>query len=278
VTAFSRRDGGARLADRPQGPHSLSMDAFHERGFVVLPGIAPAATVGAMRERALADLAGDVAPVEREADVGYPGAPASPDAPGGRTVRRLLRAADRDPVFRDWALAGPHLPAVARALADPPVRFCQTHHDCVMTKHPVHSSDTGWHRDVRYWSFARPHLVTAWLALTEETNPMGSLSVVPGSHRLDLAPDRFDAAQFLDEGHPDNAALLRRAVSVELQPGDVLLFHARLLHRASRNHTDRPKLAAVFTYLGGANARIPGSRSARRPALPAGVAETVGAR
>ena len=220
-----------------------------------------------MRARAEAALAADRGPLEREADVGYPGAPDSSEAPGGRTVRRLLRAYGRDDAFREHVHDPALVARVAAALKEEPVRFCPAHHNCVMTKQPTHSSDTGWHRDIRYWSFARPNLVTAWLALTEETSAQGSLWVVPGSHRLDLDAERFDAMSFLDPKHPENAALLREAVCVELAPGDLLLFHARLLHFATRNHTGRPKLAAVFTFFGGDNAPTPGTRSASIPAI-----------
>ncbi|MEO0321644.1 MAG: phytanoyl-CoA dioxygenase family protein [Myxococcota bacterium] len=238
------------------------MDPFARQGFDVVRGAVPRARVAAMRARAEADLAADLGPLEREAAVGYPGAPESESAPGGRTVRRLLRAYARDAAFREHVHDPTIVARVAAALGEEPVRFCPAHHNCVMTKQPTHSSDTGWHRDIRYWSFARPNLVTTWLALTEESSEQGSLWVVPGSHRLDLEAERFDAMSFLDPDRPENAVLLREAVSVELAPGDLLLFHARLLHFATRNHTARPKLAAVFTFLGGDNAPVPGTRSA----------------
>lgn len=240
---------------------------FRERGFAVARGVVASDDVAAMRQRALDDLQADRGPLEREADVGYPGAPASREAPGGSTVRRLLDAYDRGDAFRRWV----HDPRLAEALgaclAEAP-SFCPNHHNCVMTKMPRHSSDTGWHRDVRYWRFERPELVTAWLALTPESSPQGSLCLLPGSHRLELADDRFDDDQFLDETRPDNRALLEGVEQVELAPGDVLLFHARLFHRATRNFTDRPKLAAVFTFFGASNAPLPGTKSARRASMP----------
>ncbi|MEM1413909.1 MAG: phytanoyl-CoA dioxygenase family protein [Myxococcota bacterium] len=238
------------------------MTPFAEAGFELLRGAVPPERVAAMRAVAERDLAADRGPIEREADVGYPGAPASLDAPGGRTVRRLLRAYDRDEVFRTHVHDPALVARIGEALGEAPVRFSPAHHNCVMTKQPTHSSDTGWHRDIRYWSFERPELVTTWLALTVETSERGSLRVVPGSHRLDLPSERFDDASFLDPEHPENQALLEASVGIELAPGDLLLFHARLLHHATRNHTPHPKLAAVFTFFGASNAPMPGTRSA----------------
>lgn len=245
----------------------IDSDDFARRGFAVARGMVPAAAVDAMRDRALADLDAEAGPLEREADVGYPGAPTSVEAPGGRTVRRLLEAYDRGPSFRAWVHDPTLVDTLARCLDERP-RFCPNHHNCVMTKMPRFSSDTGWHRDLRYWRFERPELVTAWLALTPESSPQGSLCLLPGSHRLDLADERFDEAEFLDLSHPDNEPLAATAEQVELTPGDVLFFHARLFHHATRNHTDRPKLAAVFTFLGESNAPVPGTKSARRPSVP----------
>ena len=73
---------------------------FTRDGYAIVRGLVPAATVARMREIALAHLAEPRSPVEYEADTQYPGAPASLDAPGGRTVRRLLQAYARDAVFR----------------------------------------------------------------------------------------------------------------------------------------------------------------------------------
>jgi phytanoyl-CoA hydroxylase len=54
---------------------------------------------------------------------------------------------------------------------------------------------------------------------------------------------------------------------VNLDPGDVLFFHAKLLHAASRNYTSQTKYSAVFTFHGPDNAPLPGTRSAELPEL-----------
>ncbi|MEM9693065.1 MAG: phytanoyl-CoA dioxygenase family protein [Myxococcota bacterium] len=243
-------------------------ESFARRGYEVARGFVDPAHVEAMRSLALAHLAADQGPLEREAEVGYPGAPSSVDAEGGGTVRRLLSAYARGAPFRGFV----HDPRLRKKLesylGDTPVAFSPNHHNCIMTKQPRYSSDTGWHRDVRYWHFERPHLVNAWLALTEESSPNGSLRFLPGTHRLDLPDERFDEAQFLRPEHRDNRALIEQAQSVELAPGDVLFFHARLFHFATRNFTDTPKLSAVFTFFGGRNRPLPHTKSARSPAIP----------
>jgi phytanoyl-CoA hydroxylase len=244
----------------PLSPEQLQH--FAEEGFLVLGGLVDAATCARMRDEARAQVQRTPDPAEYEADVAYPGAPSSRDAEGGRTVRRLLQAHARGPLFAGW-LEDARVLGAASQLLGGPVKQARAHHNCIMTKQPRFSSDTGWHKDARYWRFAEPELVTSWLALGREYPENGGLMVLPGTHRMPLAPERYDAAQFLRTELPENAALLTRRVHVQLEPGDVLLFHARLLHAASRNHTGETKYSVVATYRRLDNLPVAGTRSAQ---------------
>lgn len=234
---------------------------FREDGFVIVRGMAPAHQCQRILAVARAHLARETAPVEYEAQLHYPGAPDSLDAPGGHTVRRLLQACARDPVFREWG-AGAPVAARLRQLLGEDVRLAQAHHNCVMTKQPRYSSVTGWHQDIRYWSFQRPELVSVWLALGHETPDNGCLSFIPGSHALSYARDRLDQALFLRENLPENQALIAKRVTPQLEAGDVVFFHCRTFHAAGANRTDAAKFSLVFTYRAGDNAPLPGTRSA----------------
>jgi phytanoyl-CoA hydroxylase len=240
------------------------LNTLREQGFVVARSYASPAQYQALRGLAQAQLDQAVGPVEYEADLAYPGAPVSRQAEGGGTVRRLLDAYARDPLFAAWATS----PVVADAMRNyfgQPAVLSRAHHNCVMTKHPRFGSLTGWHRDIRYWSFDREDLISTWLALGPETAHNGGLWLVPGSHAMDLRAERFDAAQFLREDLPENAALIGTAVSPELEPGDVLFFHCRTLHAAGRNQSDRVKLSVVHTYHAADTHPRPGTRSASKP-------------
>jgi len=253
------------MAETGFSPQALQ--CFAETGFVIERGLLADAQRLRMLAAAERDLAALRQPLEYEAELRYPGAPPSLDAPGGQTVRRLLQACARDPVFREAATAA----AVAirlRQLLGPAVVLAQAHHNCVMTKHPQYGSQTLWHRDIRYWSYARPELVSVWFALGGERAGNGGLMVIPGSHRMEFTAERLDAAQFLRTDLAQNQALLAGKVDVELEPGDVLFFHCRLLHAAGANRSDRIKFSPVFTYRALDNPPLPGSRSASLPDLP----------
>lgn len=249
---------------------ALESRSFDRDGYLVVRGLCREPLRQALLETSRAHLEPVLGPVEYEADVGYPGSPTHRGAEGGDTPRRLLNAYSRDDAFRCWSTGravGDHL----RALFErQDILLSQSHHNCVMTKHPGYSSATLWHQDIRYWSFDRPELISVWLALGSETARNGALKVIPGSHRFDLDRGRLDGALFLRPELEENRSLIEDALAVELEPGDALFFHCRLFHAAGMNLTEEVKLSAVFTYHTSDNAPIPDTRSALMPGIPLG--------
>lgn len=241
--------------------------AFARDGFVIQRGMANADLVKRLRETAQQQLDEHIAPVEYEADVGYPGAPPSRDDDGGRTIRRLHNAYARDDCFREWAGHSEVVGVLQDILAEKQVLLSQAHHNCIMTKQPGFSSETNWHQDIRYWAFDRPELVSVWLALGSETKDNGCLWLLPGSHRWELEYNRFDDAKFLRKDLTENEPLLKTAVAAELQAGDVLFFHAKTFHAAGRNRAEQTKFSLVFTYHGPEVHAEPGTRSAHAPEI-----------
>lgn len=236
------------------------IEHFRREGWLLLPGLVPAS----VREDLLAvsadHLRRAVPPVEYEAELGYPGAPASLDAPGGRTIRRLRGAWQRDEVVRRQA-GDPDVLARLRQLLGEDIRLTLAHHNCVMTKHPGYGTATGWHRDIRYWSFQRNELISVWLALGAERASNGALLVIPGSHRIAVQPHQLDELDFLRPDVEENKALFAQGRVVEMEPGDVLFFHSGLFHAAGRNDGDAVKHSLVFAYRDAKNLPLPGTRS-----------------
>jgi phytanoyl-CoA hydroxylase len=240
---------------------SEQVNQFAREGYLILRSLASESQVHEMLNVSMQHLHAQIEPIEYEAEVGYPGAPASLDAPGGRTARRLRNAWQRHECFRRWA-ADPALVAMLRTLLNEPVCISLAHHNCVMTKHPQYGTATGWHRDIRYWSFTRPDLISVWLALGEEQAGNGGLSFLPGTHRLPIQREQMDALDFLRPEHSANQQLFARSESPTLQAGDVVLFHSGLFHAAGINRSDHVKASVVFAYRAQSNLPLPGSKSA----------------
>jgi phytanoyl-CoA hydroxylase len=250
-------------APRVQSPHETQIATLRRDGFVVVPQFLPGDALEALKSLALSQLAARVPPLELEADLKYPGAPPSQQAAGGRTVRRLLDAYGRDPLFARWGVAA-GIGDWMRAYFAEDVMMSRAHHNCLMTKHPRYGSMTGWHRDIRYWSFEREDLVSVWMALGEERSDNGGLWFVPRSHAMRFGEGQFDEAKFFRLDLPENAEIVRPAVSPRLAPGDAVFFHCNVLHSAGQNRSDAVKLSLVYTYHGLSNAPKAGTRSASK--------------
>ncbi len=240
---------------------------FHRDGYLKIPQLLGHDTCEEMRRIAAEHVRVQLAPIEYEVDVKYPGAPADSKALGGDTTRRLLHAYARHDEFRQWGADQTIADILRDLFAGPDIVLSQCHHNCVMTKHPGFSSATLWHQDNRYWSFDEQNLISVWSALGDENKDNGCLRVIPGSHKLNLEPGCFDAALFLRPDLPENKQLIQRSERVELAKGDVLFFHSKLFHAAGRNLTTEVKYSLVYTYHLAANQPIKETRSARFPGI-----------
>jgi phytanoyl-CoA hydroxylase len=239
---------------------------FDRDGFIQVKALVDRSLIERIVQITDESVAREIEPIEYESALGYPGAPASLDAPGGRTIRRLLKAIGRHPAFTELAVY-PGVLARLRQLLGPEVVLPLAHHNCVMVKAPRYSSSTGWHRDIRYWRFQRPELITVLVALNKATEANGCVLFLPGSHDMALEPDQMDEAQFLRADLPRNRALIERAVPVVMDPGDVAFFHCRTFHAAGRNVEGEPRKSVLFTYRSADNPPVPGTRSAASPEL-----------
>lgn len=252
------------LSSRAFAP--AEVEYFQREGYVVVRGLVAEADLARMRQITERGLREEIPPVEYEAELRYPGAPESLQAVGGRTIRRLKQAHSRDFLFVEWLL-GPEILGRLQQLLGPNIVCPLAHHNCIMTKQPQFSSMTGWHQDIRYWSYQRAELVNVWIALGNERPENGCLQVIPGSHTLSLDRSRFNDELFFRTDLPENQPLIATKKYVELAPGDVLFFHCKTLHAASHNSTQETKYSVVFTFRSADNPPLPDTRSSALPEL-----------
>ena len=97
-----------------------------------------------------------------------------------------------------------------------------------------------WHQDVSLdWPTPVQPELAIWFPLDEATVASGSLQVIPGSHRHGV----IGRGRLLPTESEPHYAPEGQVVTVEVQPGDVLFFHAALLHRSGVNVSDAPRRA-----------------------------------
>jgi len=247
---------------------NAQLTQFEKDGFLLLKDFADHELCNTIKDIAKAHLKHMVPPIETEFE--YVGKSKEErerisDAHSEQiekriTVRRLRQVYHRDIVFKQWMEDEKIRPVLKQILGESPT-ITIAHHNSIMTKMPHSSTATSWHQDFRYWHFENDNLVSVWLALDNEHDKNGVLEFIPGSHKMDFDPVQFDEKEYFSESNSDNQNLIASKVSYELEKGDVVLFHCKLLHRANRNATDEPKISFVYTVKGCTNKAIENTRS-----------------
>jgi len=229
------------------------LSQFHTNGFLILKNFASKELSNTILEKAIEHLKRKEAPIESEQE--YMNVDEEKI-----TVRRLRQVYQREQVFKDWMTCGKIRPILKQILNDTPV-LTLAHHNSIMTKLPHESTRTFWHQDRRYWNFKNDDLVSVWLSLGDEYIENGLLEFIPKSHKIDFSKDRFDEdSNFLDENE-ENQKLIKTRTSQSLEKGDVVLFHCKTLHHASKNVSDDVKVSFVYTVRAKNNTPIKNTRS-----------------
>lgn len=229
------------------------LEEFNTNGFLILRNFADINLCDNILQKAKEHLKRKEAPIESEQEY--------MNVDEERiTVRRLRQVYDREQIFQDWMTNIEIRPILKQILKDTPV-LTLAHHNSIMTKLPHESTRTYWHQDRRYWSFENDDLVSVWLSLGDEYLENGLLEFIPASHKISFSKDRFDTdSNFLDENN-ENQELIKTKTSQNLQKGDVVLFHCKTLHHASKNQSDNTKISFVYTVRAKSNTPIKDTRS-----------------
>ena len=246
------------------------IEAFNEQGFLVLRNFLATEQCSAILDVALAHLKHKIEPIESEVDYDIKSKEyrthvsdyASLEAKEVSTVRRLRQVYERDILFKEWMENEKIRPILKQLLKDEVV-ITTAHHNSIMTKMPFSSKETSWHQDRRYWSYSDDNLISVWLALGEENSENGVLEFIPKSHKMHFDEEQFDEKEYFSLTNKKNLSLIERKKSFPLNQGDIVLFHCKLLHRANKNATSKPKISFVYTVKGKRTEVLKGSRSAQ---------------
>ena len=250
------------------------LNQFNTNGFLILRNFISKGECDAILDVALAHLKHKIEPVETEIDYGVKSQSYrtnvsdynSIEQKESVTVRRLRQVYHRDILFKNW-MENQKIRPILKQILEDNVVVTIAHHNSIMTKMPNSSKETSWHQDRRYWSFSDDNLVSVWLALGEENSENGVLEFIPKSHKMKFSKEQFGEKEYFDTTHLENVSLIETKQVRNLNQGDVVLFHCKLLHRANKNRTDKPKLSFVYTVKGSRTETLKGSRSAQYPEI-----------
>ncbi len=111
-----------------------------------------------------------------------------------------------------------------------------------------HGVPTAWHQDDEYWPIEPMGATTAWVAITPCRKANGCLRVIPGSHRRRALHRVDDSGAFPRNLDPDSFDEAD-AVDVELEPGQLMLFHALLVHGSWPNTSSQPRTGLTMRFI-----------------------------
>jgi ectoine hydroxylase-related dioxygenase (phytanoyl-CoA dioxygenase family) len=123
----------------------------------------------------------------------------------------------------------------------------------VFYKPPHDSSYASWHQDGVYSGWHLTPSVSAWIALTPSERRNGCMRAIPGSHQhglLDhdnivgdpnLLNRRGERLRMdVDESH---------VIDVVLQPGEMSLHHASVVHGSNPNSSDEARIGFIVRFV-----------------------------
>ncbi len=127
-------------------------------------------------------------------------------------------------------------------------------------KEPFEGGAWEWHQDYGYWYASGclfPRMATCILALDASTKENGCLQMLKGSHLAGRIDHALSGKQVsADQKRIDYLLEKLERVYVEQQPGDVLFFHANMLHASSANTSAKRRWVLISCYNGRSNSPV----------------------
>ena len=102
-------------------------------------------------------------------------------------------------------------------------------------------------------------MINVWSSLVPAREDNGCMQFIPGTHRIGMARHE-DREYYLEISQEDLAPYVDQAVSIELDPGDIVLFHNMLYHQGLPNRSGEVRWSMDWRYQ---DARQPTLRSTR---------------
>lgn len=120
----------------------------------------------------------------------------------------------------------------------------------VRPKYPdLAATEVLWHQDGGYTegNVGDLRMVNVWTPFVPARVANGCMQFIPGTHKLGPVPHErrqyyLEIASAVLDAHRD------RAINIELDPGDIVLFHNLLFHRGLPNHSPEIRWSADWRY------------------------------
>jgi len=165
----------------------------------------------------------------------------------------------REDIFRRFLFESPAAGIAGTLMESHAINFF---FDQVIVKEPGTVQRTPWHQDLPYWAVRGSQICAIWLAL-DEVRAENSLEYIAGSHRWnqEFSPRHFaDGSLYAGTGLPPLPDIDAQRGdydirSWDMNPGDCIVFQAKVVHGAPGNASLHHRRRAVSTRWCGDDAR-----------------------
>ena len=237
------------IAVQGQKLNDAQRQEYFTQGYTLVRGVLTPEQVDAYRARAREFAMGKLPPGSEKMvvkDVRVAKGLVRPEDPE-KGIWKYLNPDRYDPLFAAYR-ARPELLDRVEGLIGPDIKAFLV---MFIYKPPAIDFVHPYHQDAYYFPF-EPHdgCLGTWMALDHTAADNGTISVIPGSHKLDILLHGEPKGSSVNygvfgvdgyDGHPDE-------VTLELDPGDCLFFHSRLLHKTGANSSDRSRRVMTVHY------------------------------
>lgn len=118
----------------------------------------------------------------------------------------------------------------------------------VTRKNSIVAEAQGWHQDLSVLKEDADYtdLITVWVAITDASEEMGCLKVVPESHRRDLLP--HCPVDLLGPVISDEYIPADLALPLPVRAGAIILLHRRTIHGSLLNLSEKLRWSLDLRY------------------------------
>ena len=219
-------------------PTPEDINTFREKGYIVVPSLLAREETSLLEKIAKNDnsLRQEIRTKE--------------DGQGGITTLTVRNTAD-DNTYYGAISCSERIVVTMTAFLD---GEAYAYHYKVNMKEPHGGGAWLWHQDHGYWQRdgLRPDMASVMIAIDKATLENGCLQVIPYSHTQwcrtlphhEYTPNQLAVIKLT----VDDARNEHDVVPVELNPGDGVFFHSRLLHTSAQNTSDKPRWVLITSY------------------------------
>lgn len=237
-----------------------SLAKFHDEGFVVVPNVLDSLSIEKYLKRCREIIYGRHPESSRDSivvDVAFSAPDVKKPEDLELSVWKILNPDRFDPVMRGLLYEQNIIDLTTCILGRDLFTFLLM----VIYKPPwIQTSEHPFHQDGAYFPFAPLDLgLGVWMPLDPVDDSNGTLNVIPRSHKLPIRQHNYIAGKNPGCFEAEEIEELRKdSVFLNMQPGDAVFFHTRLLHRTGGNSTARHR-RVVTLHVASARAKPTGN-------------------